>query len=114
VVSVIANIVVCVRRRTFPIMEPEDLPDNPTAAQRMRDNTARIRKGLPPPEPSANGVVVPPPGKMSSIAADIATMERDLQRREKSYADREAEYMEKIRELSSAIEDAKTRDQRIR
>jgi hypothetical protein len=92
--------------------------DHITAAQRLRDNTARVKKGLPPPEPAIPGAAQHAPhaphSKTSAIAADIMTMERDLERRERSYADREAAYMSRIHELSAAIESTKTRDSRIR
>ena len=79
-----------------------------SASQRMRANTERLKKGLPPGSPGASATT-----RVAVIEAEIVTMEHDLARREQSYQRRETGYVARIRDLASSIDDERERDKKI-
>jgi hypothetical protein len=93
----------------------ESLQVDPGAAtRRMRETTARL-KATPMPSSTPEHASLGSSTSNSSrlIAADIATMESDLARRQESYATREAGYVTRMREMTSAVEAERRRDETL-
>ena len=91
--------------------------DTGSATRRMRETTARL-KGTPVPSSAtpenAGSATTASSHKAQLVAADIATMESDLARRQASNAVREAGYVERMRLMTHAVDAERRRDETLK
>ena len=78
-----------------------------TASQRMRERSKALKRNLQSSGGGASSAGTPSRVKALNQLAEIETLESDLRRREDSYARREADAQNRIRDLGDALDRAR-------